>query len=396
MQPKNSEHELEGLLAFANIRQKEVISAVIKCGSVNGAARALGVSHQNVSRMVHTVKQIASTRGYSPEHDYTHTVPDTYIVKGVSTYYDKEGERKGQWVKSTLDRDQFEAMRLAYWGAFAEELPKSPATPPPEDAIKDLLVIYPVGDPHAGMYAYMEETGQAWDLQIYEATNIAAIDAIVSLTPPAETAVYNDKGDSLHVDNNKSRTSRHGHELDTHGRFIEMFKVNLRVKLYHIRKLLEKHKKVIVRVDPGNHDENSALVLSLCLHAHFENEPRVEVDTSPNPYWYYQFGRNMVCTTHGDGPKEADIGKIMAFDQPLMWGATDYKVAIMGHEHHGRSRDQHGVIVHYVPTMAPNDAHHHLKGYRSHRQMKAIKLHREWGFRGLDEITQQYAEYCKK
>jgi hypothetical protein len=41
------------------------------------------------------VKRKAAIAGYSPEHDMTRTVPEPFVVRGTSTYYDKEGQPRG-------------------------------------------------------------------------------------------------------------------------------------------------------------------------------------------------------------------------------------------------------------------------------------------------------------
>src|SRR6185312_6701170 len=73
----------------------EVIAALESCGSINKAAKHLGVARYGLQARV---KRLA-LKGYSPAHDMTHTVPDGFKVKGVSTYYDKDGKPAGQWVK---------------------------------------------------------------------------------------------------------------------------------------------------------------------------------------------------------------------------------------------------------------------------------------------------------
>lgn len=76
-------------------RQREMLSVFIKCGSGHKAGKALGIPQQNVARLLKVLKQRAISKGYSPEHDMVHTVPDGYKVKGVSTYYDKDGNPRG-------------------------------------------------------------------------------------------------------------------------------------------------------------------------------------------------------------------------------------------------------------------------------------------------------------
>ena len=49
--------------------------------------------------------QRAALHGFAPDHDMTQLVPAPFVVKGVSTYYNKEGSRAGQWVKTQLDAE---------------------------------------------------------------------------------------------------------------------------------------------------------------------------------------------------------------------------------------------------------------------------------------------------
>ena len=87
-------------------------------------AKALGLEPNSAS------KAQAARYGYSPEHDMTKTVPDGYFVKGVSTYYDSEGEPKGQWVKSSIDHErQMEIFReaVAVLALFVDLTPEQQA-----------------------------------------------------------------------------------------------------------------------------------------------------------------------------------------------------------------------------------------------------------------------------
>jgi hypothetical protein len=88
-------------------RQVEILKAVIEHGSNQKASFKLGIARQSVDNIVNRVKRIAATKGFSPEHDMTRPVPDAFVVRGVSTYYNKDGNPTGQWVKSKLDDDKF-------------------------------------------------------------------------------------------------------------------------------------------------------------------------------------------------------------------------------------------------------------------------------------------------
>jgi len=85
------------LLQFCKTeRQKEVISRVEQGKSQRAIASELGLGRGTVVGHINAVKNHAAMRGYSPQHDYTHPVPDGFTVKGVSTYYNDVGQPVGQ------------------------------------------------------------------------------------------------------------------------------------------------------------------------------------------------------------------------------------------------------------------------------------------------------------
>jgi len=313
-----------------------------------------------------------------------HTVPDGFKVKGASTYYDKDGLPRGQWLKSSEDADRREALFLARVEGLKDDLPKVLPILAPVSCDADLLTIYPEGDAHAGLYAWAQETRSAFDLNEYERVNNSATDALVAAAPAAAEALYIDLGDSTHADDNKNRTPKSGNALDVHGRHAEAIRANIRVKRYRIRRMLEKHQRVTVRNNPGNHDPETALSLAMMLEAIYENEPRVTVVTSPNPYWYMGWGSNLIGTCHGDGAKGKELPLLMAVDEPQLWAASERGVRLwlVGHVHHKDIKDYPGVTVEYCRTLAAPDAWSWGAGHRARRTMEAISLHRddgEWG-----------------
>src|SRR5690606_1100988 len=157
----------ERIKEWATERQAQYIDAVNLHGSNQKAAVALGLNRRTVDQGIKLAKAAAAKAGYAPASDMTHVVPDGFRVKGVSTYYNKEGKPAGQWVKSTADSErQAELMRAAF-EAMAEDLPRV-ATKPivTSDYLPALMAVYPIGDAHIGMLADSRETqGPAWDLE---------------------------------------------------------------------------------------------------------------------------------------------------------------------------------------------------------------------------------------
>lgn len=367
------------LASFATVRQLELLEAVEKHGSNAKAAAALGVGRRSVDRAIARLKVAAALRGYSPDHDMTRTVPDGFKLKGVSTYYNAEGKASGQWVKSAAD----DKRQAEMFKEFAENLAEgikgiSPRVAAPEHTSADLMCVIPIGDPHFGLKVWSQEGGANFDLDIAEDLTCSAIDRLLSSAPPAHTAVLINLGDMFHADS-QSNTTTAGTTVDVDGRWAKIQQVGLRAMLYCINRLLEKHQRVIFRINRGNHDKHAAYALSLMISCYFHNNPRVEVDLSPAAAWYMQFGSVLLASTHGDTMKGDKLMGVMAADRPEMWGATKHRYWFVGHIHHSDIKEYPGGIVEYLRTLAPGDAWHHGQGYRSGRDMRLIVIHRDHG-----------------
>lgn len=368
------------LLEFCKTSEQRVkLEAVIKHGSNQKAAKALGMSRRTVDKAVNLVKGYAAKQGYSPDHDMTHLVPDGYSVKGTSTLYDEEGKPRMQWVKSSIDRErQQELMREAI-EAMAEDLPKLRKVAGPKKASAELMAIYPLGDPHIGMLSWGEETGQDWDLKIAERSFCEAFDRVVRTAPNCEQAVIVNLGDYFHADNMQNITSRSGHTLDMDGRYAKMIRVGVKIMRQMITSALEHHKRVRVINAVGNHDDTGALFLSVALAEMYSKEPRVTVDTSPAPFHYFRHGKSMFGVHHGHSCKPDRLPGVMATDQPKMWGETLHRMWLTGHIHHDTRKEHAGCVVESFRTLAAKDAYATWGGYRAQQDTKCLVIHKEHG-----------------
>jgi len=364
---------------LATPRQVEYLKAVAKHGSTAKAAEALGVNEGTLSRSLRSLRQMMAVQGHSPAHDMTKTVPEGFTVKGVSTYYNREGEVTGQWVKSQAD-DQARKRMLEEFASVLADSVKGLAKPvkAPKAANEDLLVVIPMGDPHFGMYAWAAEAGNDFDLDIAERLTKGAIDRLVESGPAADQAMLLNLGDHFHADNQTELTNS-GNKLDVDGRWAKVQQVGLRSMIYCIQRMLAKYPKVLVRINRGNHDGHSSYALSLMLSCFFDSEPRVEIDLNPAVHWYYRFGNVLIGSTHGDTTKEKDMVPVMAADKPQDWGLTQHRYWYVGHIHHKSVKEYQGGVVEYFRTLAPRDAWHQGQGYRAGRDMCLIVHHREHG-----------------
>lgn len=364
------------LLSYATPRQIEILEAIEQHGSGGKAAKALGVAKSYVNRSIQGLKARAAKQSAS-QHQDVNAIPDGFAIVGTSTLT-KTADGL-QWVKTAADKDRQEQLLRDFAVMLAEGVKGlAPVVQAPPAASDDLLCVVPMGDPHFGMYAWAQDAGADFDLSIAEQLTCAAIDRLVASGPAASTAILLNLGDMFHADNQRNQTQS-GHQLDVDGRWAKVQKVGLMAMIHCIKRLLEKYNKVIFRINKGNHDGHSSYALALMLSCYFHGEPRVEVDLAPSATWYYQFGKVLIGSTHGDTIKGKDMLSIMAADKPQEWGSTKHRHWYVGHVHHHDSKEYHGGTVEYFRTLAARDAWHQGQGYRSGRDMCMIVMHREHG-----------------
>lgn len=368
------------LLEWASPTERKYVEATNLHGSGTKAAKALGLSKNAVNGAIERLKKRAALAGYAPEHDLIHPVAPGQKLRGASSLYRRgEAEPLLTWVKSSADDTAREEIMREFALGLAQEFKGlAKIAKPPKEVEDDLMVVIPMGDPHFGMHAWWEDAGEDFDLKIAESLTNGAIDRLVSASPPASVALLLNLGDMFHADNQRN-VSQSGHQLDVDGRWAKVQQVGLRSTIHCLRRMLEKYGKVIYRINRGNHDGHSSYALALMISCYFHDEPRIQVDLSPATAWYYQFGKNLIGSTHGDTIKGPNMGAIMAADVPEMWGATKYRTWLVGHIHHQDVKEYPGCVVEYFRTMAARDAWHAGQGYRAGRDMRCIVLHREFG-----------------
>lgn len=349
--------------------------------NIEEAAKALGLDRSTYRHRL-TKAQAKFQNGEALRSDIDTRIADGFSAKSYSHLTRTEtGELI--WLKANRE----ESNALAAFDQAIKDLckplkGKAPLVPAPADCNDDLLTVIPMGDPHFGLLSWEPETGEDFNLAKAEEMTFGAVDRLASLTPSTGTALLLNLGDYFHADDSTNRTPRGGNVLDTDSRFSKTASVGFRAMVRCIERLLEKHGKVIVRNNPGNHDPHQAKMLNIALGAWFHAEPRVHVDPSPSSFYYFRFGKVLIGSTHGDGAKLNDLPLIMANDAPEEWAAARYRVWHCGHFHHNQKigqKDHVGCEVETHRTLAAGDAWHRHQGYRSLRDMKAIIYHREFG-----------------
>jgi len=375
------------LFDYCTPEQRAKLEAIELHGSARAASRASGHSLDLYSRTYRRVKARAALAGYSPEHDMTHTVPDGFTVKGVSTYYDSDGKARGQWVKSSADDEARKAMLAAAVAAMADDVPRVSPETGPKVTLKHLLTLYTFTDYHVGMLAWHREGGADWDVQIAERLGISAMQAMVAGSPQSDTAVVNIQGDFLHWDGLVAVTPTHGHVLDADSRFGKVVDVAIRLIRQLVSLALQKHRHVILLIAEGNHDVASSLWLRKLFGALYEKEKRLTVNDSELPYYAIEWGKTLLGFHHGHLRKNDQLPALFAAQFREAWGRCP-KVAIhTGHRHHKEVKEHSGAEVIQHPTLAARDAYAARGGWWSERRVTAYTYHREFGEVATTTVT---------
>jgi hypothetical protein len=369
-----------GLLDFCTDAQRRVLESCIEHGSLRAGALALGMNRTAGLQVIRAVERRAATRGYSPAHDLTHTVAPGFAAKGHSTLYDGDGKKVLQWVKTTRDEAAQEQIVRAFIATLAEDCRgMAPLTDAPAKTLDDLLAVYPLGDPHFGMYAWAKESGDDFDLSIARRLTLGAVDRLVQAAPAASTALLLPLGDIFHMDDQSNQTPAHRHQLDADGRFVKVLQVGVETFRHAVLRCLQKHQRVIVRFVAGNHDPHAVWALAFSIAAYFDSEPRVTVDLSPAAHWFYRFGSVLIGATHGDKTKHSQLLGVMAADRPEDWGQTRHRYFYTGHVHHQTVTELPGLLCESFRTLAAKDAYAAGAGYRAGRDMRCIVHHAKHG-----------------
>jgi len=346
---------------------------------VDKAAKHLGINRRTLQIMAARLRDRAATAGLSPAHGMTHPVPAPFSVAGVSTLYNADGQISAQWVKSRLREDEAaQAMREAIEDFVAEYRGTARPVKAPTRSMSSLLSVYPLGDPHIGMYAWAAEAGEDFDVQIARHDLLAAAARLVDVAPASERGLIVNLGDFFHADS-LAQSTKSGNKLDVDTRWPRVLKLGCQLMVDLISLALKKHQTVEVINAIGNHDDHSSVMLSAFLEAWFHAEPRVLVHPTASKFHYLEFGKNLIGVTHGDTVKLPALGELMASDRPEAWGRAKHRYWYTGHIHHTTKQELRGVVVESFRTLAARDAWHSASGYRSGRDMYVIVLDEEHG-----------------
>lgn len=166
--------------------------------------------------------------------------------------------------------------------------------------------------------------------------------------------------------------TEYGTPQESDGRWQKIFQTGRALVMDAIDKL-SGIAPVHVMVIPGNHDPQQIFYLGEVLAAVYSGNENVHVDNSPPRRKYFEYGKNLIGSSHGAKEKSADLLAVMVAEVATAIGRTKYRYFYMGHMHHEVVKkqkvgekfiglrtpvmideDYKGLMIEYLPNLAYN------------------------------------------
>lgn len=342
----------------------------------NEEAKALGFEIKNKPKKGNpkyfiTTKQQAELSRIRGEH---------LIIKGKSTLKDADGNLVMEWTKTEVDKEtRLKAAKEVVQALIEDIKPVKPREYKMPIVESELINQYTLTDFHLGMMAWGEETGADWDLKIAEEVLLNYFRYAITNSPFASTCIFAQLGDFLHWDGILAVTPQSKHVLDADTRFSKLIRVAIRVSRQVINMLLDKYQTVHVIMAEGNHDESSSIWLREMFAAFYENEPRVKIDTSPDPYYCIEWGETVLFYHHGHKRNLNNIDTVFTAKFKEQFGRSKNVYAHTGHLHNMQVKETNLMVIEQHRTLAAKDAYASRGGWLSGRDSKVITYHKRFG-----------------
>lgn len=367
-------------------REEEIFEWLSQNPTQRGAARHFNLDRKTISEAVKRVRRKAAARGYAPDMDRNTPVPQGFGAN-TSTHYKitNNGQRvpTQQWVKTYKDEEELKQIREAILQGMIEQIPTRSLkhVKSPKQVESELCNLYVITDYHLGMKADAEDTASdgSWDLRIAEETLVRWFTRALVDAPNAEVGVLCQLGDFLHWDGLDAVTPQNKHILDADDRFNKVVATAIRVLRQVVEMMLQKHERVHIIHAEGNHDMASSVWLRWMFETLYSGDDRITVDTNPDPYYCFEWGKTSLFFHHGHKRKPPNIDDIFVAKFRPVFGRTLHSYAHMGHLHHDRVIESNLMTVEQHQTLAAKDAFAARGGWMAGRSARVITYHKEYG-----------------
>ena len=308
-------------------------------------------------------------------------VPQSTVLKSVSTLYDETGEVKLQWLKSDIPKETFLNDLQTAVTEIASQMPSiHPIDPPDHHLNSDLLNLVISTDVHMGLFATADDSAEDWDTDKMVDRLRSAYTYLFDAMPPASSAIIVDLGDTLESPDDFNRTRKSGNPLDVSGKHARNLRAVYESFIFAIELALQTHETVYFYNIQGNHEDAAASAIREVIRMAFRDNPRVIVDESAQFIKYHQHGKVLLQFFHGDLMKPKQAGEAMAVDCQDIFSDTQFRFSHGGHLHSDKVYDGAISKVESHRHLAPSNTWAHSMGMRrGNGTMKTITYHADQG-----------------
>ena len=377
-------------LDFCNTEyQRQIIEMILDGMTQAEIAKELGKDPRIIHKALASVHKRAASQGVAPAYNVNRQTVPGFTTKRVSTAYNLDGDIVLQWHIQEPERQKLEELIAQFVEGFKDEVSGIHAPiNPPQGIDDDYMVAYIIGDHHLGMLAHHTETmGEDYDVKISQRLLENAVDRLVSVAPAGKVGVLVNLGDFMHVNDSTSSTPNSKNLLDSDGRYSKTIRAASNVIKRTVLRMLEKHAEVWLVNVRGNHDPDAALWLNEVMRLYFEDDPRVHVFDNASKFIWWQWGKNLVVTHHGDRIKMSNLHGSIVSNLRKEWGEAEHTFVWTGHIHHKNQEEYGGALFESWNILAPADAWHAGSGYASSRSMTCVILHKDYGEEGRLKVN---------
>jgi hypothetical protein len=242
-----------------------------------------------------------------------------------------------------------------------------------------LLVIDPA-DIHIGKLASAFETGEEYSNQTAVQRVLEWVQGILdkSSSYNIDQILFIWGNDILHIDSPKRQTTSWTPQ-DTDGMWYDNFMIAKQLYV-DVLEMLISIADVHFVYNPSNHDYTNGFFLCQTIESFFHNNKNITFETNMSHRKYYQYGKNMIGTTHWDGAKAHDLPVLMATENPIMRSQTLHRYIYSHHVHHKISKDYIGATFETLRSPSGADSRHHRNWYQhAPKAVEGFLHHKDFG-----------------
>lgn len=326
--------------------------------------------------------------GTNTLQDKAHTIPASKFfntLTGQDPYVSQKNDQwevKQKWVKgpegsqlmvkkdSTDYKKEFQDFLNNY------EFKHIPATDSESNFKLGVVCLF---DIHLGKIAHFKYTGNLDNLKIQEETYLKEFSKLLDFlkTHKVYEIILPIGNDLLNVDNIDLGTTKRtpqSNTSDLHG----MFELALHLMTESINALATLGCKVNVVLVPGNHASMSETYLALALSQIYKNDHRVDIDHSPNPRKYFQWGKVCLGLAHGELPLKK-YAELFPFEAKEFFSSSKYFEILVGDKHieevHKSGTYDEGVVVRRLAALTSTDMWHYQQGYTLSKRRSYVLIY---------------------